>query len=155
MTHITCKLTAKNRDQLRNRTLGNRVWATFTKFFYVGEQFIVSLFNYSSSTAPQRTDRITTDGGPKWRRSGTAHFGRRLRDSARPGFASLTSPIAMQCGRGHRLRASILRGLSISNRREPAATQRSADKSRMPLNQLRTAAAAESKDGRLAAVDVT
>jgi len=29
MTHATCRLTAKNRDQLRNRTLGNRVWATF------------------------------------------------------------------------------------------------------------------------------
>ena len=25
-----CRLTAKNRDQLRNRTLGNRVWATST-----------------------------------------------------------------------------------------------------------------------------
>jgi len=30
MTHITCRLTAKNRDQLRNPTLGNQVWATFT-----------------------------------------------------------------------------------------------------------------------------
>ena len=30
MTHITCRLTAKNRDQLRNPTLGNRVWAIFT-----------------------------------------------------------------------------------------------------------------------------
>jgi len=30
MTHVTCRLTAKNRDQLRNPTLGNRVWATFT-----------------------------------------------------------------------------------------------------------------------------
>ena len=29
MTHITCRLTAKNRDQLRNPTLDNRVWATF------------------------------------------------------------------------------------------------------------------------------
>ena len=29
MTHITCMLTAKNRDLLRNPTLGNRVWATF------------------------------------------------------------------------------------------------------------------------------
>ena len=28
MTHITCRLTAKNRDQLRNSTLGSRVWAT-------------------------------------------------------------------------------------------------------------------------------
>ena len=30
MTHITCRLTAKNRDKLRYPTLGNRVWATFT-----------------------------------------------------------------------------------------------------------------------------
>jgi len=28
MTHITCRLTAKNRDQLRNPTLGNRVRAS-------------------------------------------------------------------------------------------------------------------------------
>ena len=32
MTHVTCRLTAKNRDQLRNPTHGNRVWATFTLF---------------------------------------------------------------------------------------------------------------------------
>ena len=31
-------LTAKNRDQLRNPTLGNRVWATFT-FLKVGRQY--------------------------------------------------------------------------------------------------------------------
>jgi len=30
MTYVTCRLTAKHRDQLRNPTLGNRVWATFT-----------------------------------------------------------------------------------------------------------------------------
>jgi len=30
MTHVICRLTAKNRDQLSNPTLGNRVWATFT-----------------------------------------------------------------------------------------------------------------------------
>jgi len=33
MTQVTCRLTAKNRDQLPNPTLGNRVWATFT--FYL------------------------------------------------------------------------------------------------------------------------
>ena len=32
MTHVTCRLTANNRDQLRNPTLGNRVRATFTFF---------------------------------------------------------------------------------------------------------------------------
>jgi len=36
LTHITCMLTAKNRDQLRNHTLGNRVWATFTFFYCQG-----------------------------------------------------------------------------------------------------------------------
>jgi len=29
MTHVTYRLTAKNQDQLRNPTFGNRVWATF------------------------------------------------------------------------------------------------------------------------------
>jgi len=33
MTHVTCRLTAKNLDQLCNPTLGNRVWATFS--FYL------------------------------------------------------------------------------------------------------------------------
>ena len=31
MIHVTCRLTAKNRDQLRNPTLGNRVWSTFLR----------------------------------------------------------------------------------------------------------------------------
>ena len=36
MTHVTCRLTAKNRDQLRKSTLGSRVWATFAFFtFYM------------------------------------------------------------------------------------------------------------------------
>ena len=30
MTYVTCRLTINNRPQLRNPTLGNRVWATFT-----------------------------------------------------------------------------------------------------------------------------
>jgi len=32
MTHVICRLAAKNRDQLQNPTLGNRVSATFTFF---------------------------------------------------------------------------------------------------------------------------
>ena len=35
MTHITCTLTAKNRYQLWNPMLGNRVWATFTFTFHL------------------------------------------------------------------------------------------------------------------------
>jgi len=29
---VTCRLTTKNRDQLRNPMLGNRVWATFASY---------------------------------------------------------------------------------------------------------------------------
>jgi len=32
MTYITCRLAAKNQDQLRNPTLCNRVWATILHF---------------------------------------------------------------------------------------------------------------------------
>ena len=35
MTHVTCMVTAKNRDQLRNPTLGNRVRAIFYVFIVV------------------------------------------------------------------------------------------------------------------------
>ena len=35
MTHITCRLTAKNRDQLRDPTFCNTVWANFFKTFLV------------------------------------------------------------------------------------------------------------------------
>jgi len=42
MTHLTCRLTAKNRDQLRNPTLGNRVWATFT---FLGSMYIIIIID--------------------------------------------------------------------------------------------------------------
>ena len=35
MTHIACRLTAKNRDQLRNPALGSRVSATFTFYRFI------------------------------------------------------------------------------------------------------------------------
>jgi len=38
MTHVTCRLTAKNRDQLRNPTLGNRV--TFCLFLLLVRWFL-------------------------------------------------------------------------------------------------------------------
>ena len=42
MTHVTCRLTAKNRDQLRNPTLGNRVWATFIFYIFICPSLVVS-----------------------------------------------------------------------------------------------------------------
>jgi len=39
MTHVTCRLTLKNRDQLRNPTLGDRVWASFCRASLVEVQY--------------------------------------------------------------------------------------------------------------------
>jgi len=49
MTHVTCRLTAKSRDQLRNATLGNRVRAAFT-FTYT--------YRVSMTTGALRYDTI-------------------------------------------------------------------------------------------------
>ena len=35
MTHVTWRLTAKYRDQPRNPSLANRVWATFTFLAFI------------------------------------------------------------------------------------------------------------------------
>ena len=48
MTHVTSRLTAKNRDQLRNPTIGNRVWATIT--FKVFNTYFDISSNWSRST---------------------------------------------------------------------------------------------------------
>ena len=57
MTHVTCSLTAKNRDQLRNPMLGNRVWATFT--FYMPD---IPVLHVEGSESPP----ITWFLGPTW-----------------------------------------------------------------------------------------
>ena len=55
MTHVTCRLTTKNRDQLRNPTLGNRVWATFYTLSWspVGMRMGIMLSTPHTSTAPR------------------------------------------------------------------------------------------------------
>jgi len=55
MTHVTCRLTAKNRDQLWNPTLGNRAWATFTFFTLC---YSCYTFSCISVTQPDRTCRV-------------------------------------------------------------------------------------------------
>jgi len=55
MTHVTCRLTAKDRDQLRNPTLCNRVWATFT-FMHIyintGEQSKTARSDKNTNSCP-------------------------------------------------------------------------------------------------------
>ena len=63
MTHVTCRLTAKNRDQLPNPTLGNRVWATLTFFTQFGAVY------YPHQT-PTKTLRKKLGVCPNFWRSG-------------------------------------------------------------------------------------
>jgi len=60
MTHVTSRLTAKNRDQIRNPTLGNRVWATFLGLGVVqgaGKMFgILSQLNAVQSSSERDSD---------------------------------------------------------------------------------------------------
>ena len=60
MTHVTCRLTAKNRDQLQNPTLGNRVRATFT--FLVGLPMIRSPESVGLQGATRAGERQTHSG---------------------------------------------------------------------------------------------
>jgi len=62
MTHVTCRLTAKNRDQLRNPTLGHRVWATYTFLILPGVR--TSLFNsliYHAYLTREKTSATRTE----------------------------------------------------------------------------------------------
>jgi len=54
MTQVTCRLTAKNRDQLQNPTLGNRVWATFA-FYHLLWSIASSLFSLRAWQSFSRT----------------------------------------------------------------------------------------------------
>ena len=51
MTDVTCRLTAKNRNQLRNRTLGSRVWASFASYCVAGAGDVTEILEYSFGDA--------------------------------------------------------------------------------------------------------
>jgi len=55
MTHVTYRLTATNRDQLRNPTLGNRVRAAFTDVYKL-------TFSPEENSASRVTTRAQFDG---------------------------------------------------------------------------------------------
>jgi len=67
MTHVICRLTAKNRDQLRDPTLGSRVWATFTfaDDSSANENIAVNDTPEETSHADVTVDYIATDVPPK------------------------------------------------------------------------------------------
>jgi len=50
MTHVTCRLTAKNRDQLRNPTLGSGLWATFTFLLAKKQPFFFAVTSTKACT---------------------------------------------------------------------------------------------------------
>jgi len=92
MTHVTCRLTAKNRDQLRNRTLGNRVWASFTFFSWAGSFSRVNGSIWTGAT----TNKLgqTSDG------ISDRHIGRRQRDVSYISIVLCVETIHVLCAEG-------------------------------------------------------
>jgi len=66
MTHITCRLTAKNRDRLRNSTFGNRVWATFLPFTYIYTDLSSAKNRENESEALAQDDRTVKADWKRW-----------------------------------------------------------------------------------------
>jgi len=65
MTHVTCRLTAKNRVQLPNPTLGYRVWATFTFLSVLTNKiFIQNIQNASVGVEDVCPPRVDHAGAP-------------------------------------------------------------------------------------------
>ena len=57
MTRVTCRLTAKNQNQLRNPTLDDRVWATFTFYLCcrIVQYKVIELFSGEVKTTDAQT----------------------------------------------------------------------------------------------------
>ena len=67
MTHVICRLTAKNQDQFRNPTLGNRVWATFTFTNFGVDRSRRFLYTARTNRLTDATESITAPGHLKSR----------------------------------------------------------------------------------------
>ena len=77
MTHVTCRLTAKNRDQLQNPTLSNRAWTTF-------------IFNHTELTSSRGLQvRISLEGDGSGEAAGT--------DAAAWTFRTAAAATTRQC----------------------------------------------------------
>jgi len=61
MTHVTCRLIAKNQHQLWNPMLGNRIWATFTVLYSQNGIRIVTIDSMTSLRATYMVSPV-----PSW-----------------------------------------------------------------------------------------
>jgi len=62
MTHVTCRLTVKNLDQLWSPTLSNPVWAAFTFYFFT----LSPVNKHTSHSDKTRTFNGPFLGLPRW-----------------------------------------------------------------------------------------
>ena len=101
MTHVTCRLTAENRDHLRNPTLGNRVRAIFTFLMSVVCCLSddINLIIYVSAAAAAAVAIVTVLSLIiTWRLSSTANAAARPPVSASPVAVSSRPPPARHHG---------------------------------------------------------
>jgi len=69
MTYVTCRLTAKNRDQLRIHTLGSQLWAAFTFLIFgnvitvASEYIVIECCKSSGEFITQKKMTVILHGG--------------------------------------------------------------------------------------------
>ena len=97
MTHVTCRLTAENWDKLQNRTLGNRVWATFYLFLSLVMQWCVDC-SYRSAPLPQPSQTTSRDAAYKPAQHGT---------DARAGASSDYCDCESECSTSHYIQPRV------------------------------------------------
>ena len=118
MTHVTCRLTVENRNQLRNPTLSNRVWATFNLFYLFnpafGCQILIARFVSEGTVGGGRSSR----GMARQAAAAAADYRRQgRRPAAQDGGQGWLSGDEHRCCR---VRWSLLR---LSRRRRTGSTR--------------------------------
>jgi len=134
MTHVTCRLTAKNGDQLRNPTLGNRVWAAFYIQLHIRDTLtrLTRKYVYNANGLSDRTTTETAcwnftyllDSGVSWSQTlvyrCTSAIKSSLHDSVRV-YISRT----LDCNAGSVLTTSLCVCIHCIHGRHPYAVQSS------------------------------
>ena len=122
MTHVTCRLTAKNRDRFRNPTLGNRVWATFIFFRQPNTDLIVAISCHVIAACCRYQWSISVRI--------CHHFGARA-CARRPNEAALSRDANRILSASRRVRPSVRRpehgGITQQRRASRAAANRSGE----------------------------
>ena len=78
MTHVTCRLIAKNRDQPRNPRLSNRIWASFFYMLSLMTESCLSRIFYGETPMLQKSIEVRAHGHGAYSNKKTKNFFHKL-----------------------------------------------------------------------------